>query len=280
MNRALLVAIATLTPIAFPALARAADWQADPFAPSPPDAAPAEPDEDALLRGSARTSPPPPSPPPVVAPAPAAPPDRPVVHARSRRAAQASDESHASTGAAPVDELGGVALELSTSGFASGALAGGIFVGGRKGNGLILGGFFDYSLVSLTASPGGADITTSAQVFRLGAGARHTFVRSADRRVDLFGAADVSFEYQSAEVVATAGTGPTQSVGAAGFSLALGPGLRLWVHEQIAVGYAARFRLTYLAGDAGALTMTTAADASAAATSIEFDGTFQLLGVF
>ena len=71
------------------------------------------------------------------------------------------------------------------------------------------------------------------------------------------------------------------TVSAAGFSLALGPGLRFWVHEQIAVGYVARFRLTYLSGDSGALAVTTAdAQTSASATTIGFDGTFQILGVF
>ena len=42
---------------------------------------------------------------------------------------------------------------------------------------------------------------------------------------------------------------PTVTGSAAGFSLALGPGLRLWVHDQIAIGYVARLRINYLSGE-------------------------------
>jgi len=279
MRRASLAAILILSPLAvtLPSPARAADPadQADPFA-GPQDGAPAEPDEDALLRGPARPGPQPqtpPAPPPVVQ-APAHPAARP-----GRRQPQATDEVHAA--AAPVEEETALALELSTNGFASGGLEGGVFVGGRKPGGMILGGFFDYALHSSTASVGGTNVTASAQLFRLGAGVRPTFIRSADRRVDLFGAAEASFEYKSGEVPSTGGSSPTTAVSAAGFSLAVGPGLRFWVHEQIAIGYVARLRLTYLSGDAGALAVVPSADASSSSTTaIGFDGTFQILGVF
>jgi hypothetical protein len=275
MKRALLTAILILSSITALSPARAADPtdQADPFA-EPQNGSPAEPDEDALLRGSARPAPQPQSPPPpAVVPAPARPP---------RRQAQATDEVRASTAApAPPEEETALALELSTNGFASGGLEGGVFVGGRKPGGMILGGFFDYGLRSSTASVGGTNVTTSAQLFRLGAGVRPTFIRSADRRVDLFGAAEASFEYRSGEVPSTGGSSPTTTVSAAGFSLAVGPGLRFWVHEQIAIGYVARLRLTYLSGDAGALASVPSADASSSSTTaIGFDGTFQILGVF
>ena len=53
------------------------------------------------------------------------------------------------------------------------------------------------------------------------------------------------------------------------------------MHEQIALGYVARFRLTYLSGDAGATGATVSDDqTSGGATTIGFDGTFQILGVF
>jgi hypothetical protein len=283
MKRALLAAILSLLPAALPFPARAADppgadAQADPFA-GPPEKSSTEPDEDALLRGPVRPSPPAPSPPPAPPPVVQAPPRPPS--RGGRRAAQATDDGRASAAAVPTDEAGGVALELSTSSFASGSLVGGLFVGGRMAGGMILGGFFDYGLQSATASIGGTNITTSTQLFRLGAGLRPTFVRSADRLVELYGAADASFEYRSADLPATGGSSPTASVSAAGLSLALGPGLRLWVHEQIALGYVARFRLTYLSGDAGALGATVSDDqTSGSATSIGFDGTFQILGLF
>jgi hypothetical protein len=275
MNRASLIAILILSSFTALPPARAADPadQTDPFAEPQGGGSPAEPDEDALLRGPVRRAPQPQSPPaaPPVAPSPARPPRRPT---------QATDEVRAVAPAQPEEETA-LALELSTNGFASGGLEGGVFVGGRKPGGMILGGFFDYGLLSSTASVGGTNVTTSAQLFRLGAGVRPTFIRSADRRVDLFGAAEASFEYRSGEVPSTGGSSPTTSVSAAGFSLAVGPGLRFWVHEQIAIGYAARFRLTYLSGDAGALASVPSADASSSSTTaIGFDGTFQLLGVF
>jgi hypothetical protein len=53
------------------------------------------------------------------------------------------------------------------------------------------------------------------------------------------------------------------------------------VHPQIALGYAARLRLTYLSGVAGAFTTPETDDpTNASATAIAFDGAFQILGVF
>ena len=90
-----------------------------------------------------------------------------------------------------------------------------------------------------------------------------------------------AFEHVGAEVAPTVGMNPTESVSASGFSLAVGPGLRFWVHPQIALGYAARFRLTYLSGVAGAFTTPETDDpTNASATAIAFDGAFQILGVF
>jgi len=254
-----------------------ADNQADPFAgaaePATPPPSSPDTDEDSLLRARERPGPPAQSPPP-------APPRRATARPRARPAFRRVDEVRA-TAPMPVLSAIGVALELSTSSFASGSLGGGVFIGGRTAGGLILGGIFDYDLLSLSSSSGGASVSTSTQRFRLGGGLRASFAHSADRLVDLYGAADLSFEYRSAELPVNSGTAPTTTVNAAGFSLAAGPGLRLWVHQQIAVGYVARLRVTYLSGDAGALAATAAADASSAsAVAIGFDGTFQVLAVF
>ena len=86
----------------------------------------------------------------------------------------------------------------------------------------------------------------------------------------------------SAEVPTTTAAGmPTATSSAAGFSLALGPGLRLWVHDQIALGYVARLRVAYLSGSAGALDPTPSDNPTdASLTDIGFDGAFQLVGIF
>jgi hypothetical protein len=257
--------------------------QLDPFA-SPEDAKPAPaptpvpPDqEDALIAAPPR---------PAQEPATAPPTNRPPASVRRpapsvRRTVQASDEDHVPSTAAPAPvDQSGFALELSTAGFASGTLAGGLFLGGRTAGGTIMGGFVDYVLTSATANaPGGDSSTTSRQSLRIGAGVRQPFVRSADGRVDLFGAMDFSFEHRSAELP---GATTDQSSSASGFSLALGPGLRLWVHDQIAIGYTARLRMTYLSGSAAALTNNASIDPTLDTTlsAVAFDGTFQLLGIF
>ena len=157
---------------------------------------------------------------------------------------------------------------------------GGLFVGGHIPSGMIIGGFLDYGLTSLTATPdSGVPLTRSQQLLRLGVGLRHPLLRSADRRVDLYGAADASFDYVSFEVPTT--TMPAATSSAAGFSLAIGPGLRLWVHDQIAIGYVARLRIAYLTGSASALAPTPGeGPTDASQTDIGFDGVFQVLGIF
>jgi hypothetical protein len=273
MKRPLLAFVLSTLSIAPSTLARAAEppapgSSADPFAP-PPEGKPPSTQEDqeaALLAAPDKPTPPPPSPPPP-------PPRRPVAGAGAREAHQFRDEERSGAG---------LAVELSTSGFASGSLVGGLFVGGHIPSGMVIGGFLDYGLTSLTATPdSGVPITSSQQLLRIGVGLRHPFARSADRRVDLYGAADASFDYVSVEVPTTTPGMPTATSSAAGFSLALGPGLRLWVHDQIAIGYVARLRVAYLTGSAGALGATPSDNTTdASRTDIGFDGVFQVLGIF
>ena len=270
MTRASLAFILSALPIALSTYARAAEPPAagsssDPFAPPSEGTPPATDDQEAaLLAAPDKPTPPPPSAPP---------PRRPVAATGDRQAHQWRDEDRSS---------GGLAIELSTSGFASGALVGGLFVGGHTASGTIIGGIVDYGLTSVTATPdSAAPITISEQIFRLGAGLRQPIVRSADRRVDLYGAADATFVYKGAETESAMAGMPTVTGSAAGFSLALGPGLRLWVHEQIAIGYVARLRITYLSGEQGALaTVPNDNPTDASLTEVRFDGAFQILGVF
>jgi hypothetical protein len=272
MKRASLAFILSTLPIALSTFARAAEppasgASADPFAPPPEGKPPATDDQEAaVLAAPDKPTPPPPSPPPP-------PPRRPVAASGDRQAHQFRDEERVGAG---------LAFELSTSGFASGALLGGLFVGGHLASGTIIGGFLDYGLTSKTRTPdSGAPITISEQIFRLGVGLRQPIMRSADRRVDLYGAADAAFLYQGAETASTMAGMPTATGSAAGFSLALGPGLRLWVHDQIAIGYVARLRISYLSGGFGALeTVPNEDPTDASLTDVHFDGAFQILGIF
>ncbi len=202
MNRATLVSALAVLLMGLPEAARAAEpaagSAADPFAPPPEGTNPSTEDQEAAVLGTPEgaTQPPPPRPP--------GPARRPASTPRARKAPQASDE--AVTVASKGSDPSGFAIELSTSGFASGALVGGLFLGGRTQSGLILGGFLNYGMTSFNvAAPGGATLTTSAQLLRIGAGLRHSFVQSADRLVDLYGAGDVSFDYQGARSLRPAG---------------------------------------------------------------------------
>jgi hypothetical protein len=276
MKRASLGFAFAVVLLAFPAVSRAADpagqEQTDPFAPTDTKAPSVEDQEAAVLGAPAKAAPPAPPPAP-----------RPTAPARRQRE---DDEGRSSKVVAKdgekVADQTGVAIELSTTGFASGALDGGLFIGGRTASGMVLGGFLDYALTSVTVTPsGGPELSNSMQLMRLGAGVRLPFLQTADRRAELYGVGDVSFDYKSAEVISTSGSMPTDSLSASGFSLALGPGVRLWVHDQVAIGYVARFRLSFLSGAAGVFTPIPTDDTTdGKLTQIGFDGVFQILAIF
>jgi hypothetical protein len=187
-----------------------------------------------------------------------------------------------SPGAAEVPP--GFVIELETAGFASGALSGGLFLGGRLANGLTIGGEVDYTLASESITQGATMTTLSSSAFLLGAGIRYPILQTTDHRVELTGLADAAVAYKSAEGPAAAGAGPVTaetSVSATGFSFAIGPALRLWLTEHLALGYAARLRLTYYSGSAGVLSTPITGDNSAASlTTVALDGTFQIVAVF
>ncbi len=211
---------------------------------------------------------------PEPAPVPAPPPRRPVTPP-PRRAVQAVDQPVASAtvrNGADEDRTA-LAIELGTNGFASGALEGGLFLGARTSGGIIIGAMLDYRSSSVTIHPGTDTITNASSAVRFGAGARFTFLRSADHRVELVGAVDAGIVYATAE------TTGISDASASGLTIAAGPGLRFWVHEQIAIGYLARLRFTHLSGDAPALGGSVG-DGSASGRDVAFAGTFQILGVF
>jgi hypothetical protein len=196
---------------------------------------------------------------------------------RRRRPAQASRDDEAA-GAQGETAL---AIELGTSGFASGTLQGGLFLGARMSPDFILGGSLDFASTSVSVSQPMASATISSTSFRLAPGVRYTFVRASDGRVDLYGAGEAGVVYMSGDAVAS---GSTQSVSgsAFGFTLAAGPGLRIWIFDHLAIGYAALARLSHLSGQAAAFPDASQIDPSASASSTSFtlEGNFQILGVF
>src|SRR5262245_57923341 len=125
MNRTSLGVVVAVLLLALPEAARAADPPAtgpgaDPLAPPAEgsESSSAE-DQEAAVRGAPARPPPATQTPP---PAPA----RPTPASARARRAQANDEDHSAAPAAAADQSG-LALELSTSGFASGPLTGGLF---------------------------------------------------------------------------------------------------------------------------------------------------------
>src|SRR5262245_28022789 len=126
MHRTSLAFVFSVVVLAFPAASRAADpagqEQTDPFAPTDTKAPSTEDQEAAVLAAPAKAAPPP-------APRPAAP---------ARR--QREDEDRASAPAVKQPDQTGIAIGLSTTGFASGSLAGGLFIGGRTAAGMVIGG--------------------------------------------------------------------------------------------------------------------------------------------
>jgi hypothetical protein len=234
----------------------------------PPAAAPAWPPRSAPPR------------PPVAAVPPPAPARLPAARSRERGwPAQARDG-----GPEEDDGRSALAIELGTSGLASGALQGGLFLGARLPVGLIIGGFLDYSSSSVAIKTDFTNQTdeVSASLFRLGAGVRYPLLRTEDGRVELFGAGELGLVRRTREV-SSGGGGSATNVSAWGPSLAAGPGLRLWVHEHLAIGYVAEFQVIHLAGDQAAFPAAGANDITgvhAETTDVNLVGTFQLLGVF
>jgi hypothetical protein len=216
---------------------------------------------------------PPPRPaPPAVQPPPVPPPPLPA-RRRPRPVQQTDAEANATAGAAATDQPG-FAIELSTSGFASGALQGGVFIGGRTGGDLLIGGILNFSSSSQNVTVGSVKTETSASSLLIGVGMRMTFLRAADRHVDLFGAADAGVVYTSSK-----DTNADVSTSLFGGTIAAGPGLRFWVNDNIAVGYVARVRLTYASGTVDSAS-NPGSGGDMSSTDFAIEGSFQLLGVF
>lgn len=117
---------------------------------------------------------------------------------------------------------------MGTTTFSIGGVQGGIF-GGYKIKRFIFGLGFDLSRVASGTSTGNTSTSTSNTSILFTPGVSVAIVRSADKRVELFGQFDMGFGTTVGDSIAT---------GESIFRLTydVGPGLRYWVHPQFAFG--------------------------------------------
>jgi hypothetical protein len=124
----------------------------------------------------------------------------------------------------------GVGMEVATSGFASGALDGGLLFGVHISNGSLLGVRFAYSDKTLTVG----SMSRSTNSLTVGLAARFPVVGSK-RGLDMAVALDL--DYLKDETDAGADPDMQPAVGATGFRIGIGPQLRYWINPSVAVGY-------------------------------------------
>lgn len=119
---------------------------------------------------------------------------------------------------------GGIGGGASTYTF--NGMKGGIF-GGYKLGRVIFGLGFDLARFATGASAtGGASSSTATTIFTFVPGASVAIVRSADKRVELFGELDLGF--------GTTVVDRQSDTDYFHFSYAIGPGVRYWIHPQFA----------------------------------------------
>ena len=168
---------------------------------------------------------------------------------------------------------GGFAIELSAGGVSSSSFAGGILAGiGARG--FVFGLFLDalQDAKSPPVPPNTIDTRTGSA--RLGIATRVPLLRTKDGRVSLFGALDMAVTNRT-----------VSPYSADGWTWSVGPGLRFWLTDHLALAYLTRFRSTHLSGAAAALPDVdvpagTDPGASRSADYLQLEGTFQFLCVF
>lgn len=143
------------------------------------------------------------------------------------------DGGQAARGVVVEARLGSQLITLSTGGglgstFSVSGLRGGIF-GGYKLGRFIFGLGFDLSRVASGSSTGmgGGSTSSATTAFQFVPGLKVALVRSADKRVELFGEADFGFGTTVVE--------RQSGVDYFHFSYDVGPGVRYWVHPQLAL---------------------------------------------
>lgn len=214
------------------------------------------------------------------------PPPPPVVRAQDPEAPQKGVSSVPASRERAVEERlpgddrfgsrSGMLLEFSTLGFASSALTGGVFVG-RQDRGFSFGVGLDYSSLEV----GDDSFSTARTGGSLLAGARFRVAQTANQRVECIIGAEGGLEWASIKVTGDFRTADTEN-SASGLVLAVGPGLRIWVVDGLAVGYQTRLSYVSLTGDgAAASSEDSFSDATdITASSLGIDGRFSIFGVF
>ncbi len=105
---------------------------------------------------------------------------------------------------------------------------GGIF-GGYKIKRVIFGLGFDLQRTASGTSTGNTTTSSATTTFLFSPGVRVAIVRSADKRVELFGQFDMGFGTTVGDAVANG-----ESIFRLSYNV--GPGLRYWAHPQLAFG--------------------------------------------
>jgi len=185
------------------------------------------------------------------------------------------DGGQADHGVVAEARLGSELISLATGGTGSSVtfagVSGGVF-GGYKIKRIIFGLGFDVTRVASGSSTGNVSTSSANTSIAFVPGLSVAIVRSADKRVELFGEFDMGFGTTVGDAVATG-----ESIFR--FSYDVGPGVRYWVHPQFAFGA--------LAGVNGAFTWDTRSNggtgmpsttASTGVTSIFAQ--LQFMGVF
>jgi hypothetical protein len=197
--------------------------------PAPVEPAPAPSSEPA-------PAPPPPAPPP--------PPrqqwDREEPPPPQRQSTLSTTPRRRVPGAPEPESRPGFAVEVATSGFASGTLQGGLLLGLQFPSATLIGVRFDYA--DSTRKLGDESVSTSA--FALGLAVRFAIAGSREG-LDLAFAGEADFVKSQ-----VGGEDPVTKADAEGFRLAFGPQLRYWVHPNLALGYLAQATLTKIKANA------------------------------
>jgi hypothetical protein len=185
------------------------------------------------------------------------------------------DGGQADHGVVVEARVGSELLNLGTTGtgttaFTVGGIQGGIF-GGYKIKRVIFGLGFDLSRVSSGTSAGNTSTSTSNTSILFSPGVSVAIVRSADKRVELFGQFDMGFGTTVGDAI---GTG--ESVFR--FAYDVVPGLRYWVHPQFAFGALAGLNGSFMWDTRAANNGMPSTTSSSGLTSIFAQ--LQFMGVF
>ncbi|MBC8131827.1 MAG: hypothetical protein H7X95_02505, partial [Deltaproteobacteria bacterium] len=177
---------------------------------------------------------------------------------------------------APRHGVRGFALELSTTGFASGALEGGLGAGFSTGS-VVLGLRLAHAWQGVRFDTTETEQTRSE--LAIGPFVRFRLIRALDGRAELIGAVDASFVRASTNFSAPGF--PEEALTASGLGLAIGPGIRLWIDPHIAIGYTSQWTYSSISGSQAVISGASGtADVDITVAATGFAGRFQILAIF